>query len=145
MEKKIVTWRKTMSLCAKVVEKLKDRFPNILDYDIVGLSRGGLVPSVIISNMLNIRKVYSLGLRSYKDHKKSDSEIYQVPDLSSMSRILIVDDISDTGESFKQITEMLAGKDIITASLFLKDKTEFIPNIYGSKVKNEQWVVFPWE
>lgn len=145
MEKTIVTWRKVMSICSKIVVKLKDKYPNIVDYNIVGLSRGGLVPSVIISNMLNIRKVHALGLRSYKDQEKSDTEIYQVPDMSSMTKIVVIDDISDTGESFKQINEMLVGKDVITVSLFLKDKTCFVPDVFGRKVKNDQWVVFPWE
>lgn len=145
MEKTIVTWRKAMTICTKLVEKLKDKYPNVLDYNIIGLSRGGLIPAVIMSNMLNIRKVYALGLRSYKDQEKSDTEIYQVPDLVSMSKIILIDDISDTGESFKQINEMLVGKEVITVSMFLKDKTKFIPNVYGRKVKNEHWVVFPWE
>lgn len=145
MEKTIITWRKVLSLCAKISVKLKDKYPNALDYNIIGLSRGGLIPAVILSNMLNIRKVYALGLRSYKDQEKSDTEIYQIPDLTSMSKIILIDDISDTGESFKQTNEMLVGKDVITVSLFLKDKTKFIPNVYGKKVKNEQWVVFPWE
>ena len=62
MEKTKITWRGIMSLCTKIVKRLKDRYPNVLDYEILGLSRGGLIPSVIISNMLNIRKVYSVGL-----------------------------------------------------------------------------------
>jgi hypoxanthine phosphoribosyltransferase len=62
MDKKVITWRGTISLCGRIVKKLKDKYPNILDHKIIGLSRGGLIPAVIISNMLNIRKVYSLGL-----------------------------------------------------------------------------------
>lgn len=145
MEKTIVSWRKISNMCASIVQQLKDKYPNALDYNIIGLSRGGLVPSVIISNLLNIRKVYALGLRSYKDQQKTDAEIYQVPDLASMQKIILIDDISDTGESFKQISEMLVGKEVITVSLFLKDKTVFVPNIYAKKVKNDSWVVFPWE
>ena len=145
MEKTIVTWRKAMSLCSRIVGQLKDRYPNVVDYDIIGLSRGGLIPSVIISNMLNIRKVYALGMRSYTEQEKTDTEVYQVPDILSMRKILLIDDISDTGESFKQTSEMLVGKEVITVSLFFKDKTIFVPNVFGKKVKNNNWVVFPWE
>jgi xanthine phosphoribosyltransferase len=145
MEKTIVTWRNIMSMCSKIVEQLKDIYPNIVDYDIMGLSRGGLVPSVIISNMLNIRKVYSVGLKTYTEQEKTTAELYQVPDLSSMNKILLVDDISDTGESFLQTKEMLVNKEVVTASLFLKNKTKFIPDIVARKANNDSWVVFPWE
>ena len=125
MEKTIVSWRSIMSLCTKIVKELKDRYPNILDYEIVGLSRGGLIPSVIISNMLNIRKVYSIGLRTYADQEKaSNAEVYQVPDIGPMQKILLIDDISDSGDSFISIKEMLENKDVVTASLFLKKRTK---------------------
>jgi xanthine phosphoribosyltransferase len=145
MEKTIVTWKNIMSMCSKIVEQLKDKYPNIVDYDIMGLSRGGLVPSVIISNMLNIRKVYSVGLKTYTEQEKTTAELYQVPDLSSMNKILLVDDISDTGESFLQTKEMLVNKEVVTASLFLKNKTKFVPDIVAKKANNDSWVVFPWE
>jgi len=146
MEKTIVSWRGIMSLCTKIVEQLKDKQPNILDFEIVGLSRGGLIPSVIISNMLNIRKVYSVGLRTYADQEKaSNAELYQVPDISSMQKILLIDDISDSGDSFISINKMLVNKEVITASLFLKKRTKFIPDVYAKKAKDESWIVFPWE
>ena len=146
MEKTIVSWKSIMSHCIKIVKELKDRYPNILDYEIVGLSRGGLIPSVIISNMLNIRKVYSIGLRTYADQEKaSNAEIYQVPDISSMQKILLIDDISDSGDSFISIKEMLVNKEVVTVSLFLKKRTKFIPDIYSKKAKDASWIVFPWE
>jgi hypoxanthine phosphoribosyltransferase len=145
MDKKVITWRGTISLCGRIVKKLKDKYPNILDYKIIGLSRGGLIPAVIISNMLNIRKVYSLGLKSYEEERQGEVEIYQVPEISTMDRILLIDDISDSGTSFKLTKDMLIDKEVITASLFLKHKTAFKPNVYGKIVPDDLWVVFPWE
>ncbi|NBP01009.1 MAG: hypothetical protein EBU90_12900 [Proteobacteria bacterium] len=145
MEKTKITWRGIMSLCTKIVKRLKDKYPNVLDYEILGLSRGGLIPSVIISNMLNIRKVYSVGLKSYIDQEKSQVELYQVPNISEMPKILLIDDISDSGDSFLHCKEMLVNKDVITVSLFLKEKTKFVPDVVGRKVDNNNWVVFPWE
>jgi len=145
MDKHLVRWRTVSIICGKIVEKLKDRYPNILDYSIIGLSRGGLVPSVIISNMLNIRKVYSIGLMSYEGEEKKDLQLYQIPVLEGLQKILLIDDISDSGDSFNQIKDMLPGKEIRTASLFVKDQTKHIPDAYGKKVARDTWVVFPWE
>jgi len=145
LEKVNITWRGINSLCSKIVKKLKDKYPNIVDYNIIGLSRGGLVPAVVISNMLNIRRVYSLGLKSYVEEEQGKIEIYQVPELTNMDKILLIDDISDTGDSFKNSKEMLVGKTVVTASLTLKPKTSFKPDVFGKVVKNDVWVVFPWE
>jgi len=145
VKKAIVSWRNFNSLCNKVVKQLKDKFPNIIDYNIIGLSRGGLIPAVVISNILNIRKVYSLGLKSYNETNKEKVEIYQIPDLSNMDKILLIDDISDTGESFNLTKEMMQSKDVITASLYVKQGTKFMPEVYGKCVLNDVWVVFPWE
>jgi xanthine phosphoribosyltransferase len=145
MDKKIIKWREIVSLCGKVVRKLKDNHPDILDYRIMGITRGGLIPAVIISNMLNIRKVYSLGLKSYEQERQGEIEIYQVPEMSSIEKVLLIDDISDSGTTLKLTSEMMSGKEVVTASLFLKHKTTFTPNVYGTVVPDDLWVVFPWE
>ena len=145
LEKANLSWRTINSLCSKIVKKLKDRVPNIVDYNIIGLSRGGLIPAVIISNMLNIRKVYSLGLKSYEGEEQGKVEIYQIPEFTGMDKILLIDDISDTGDSFKNSKEMLVNKAVVTASLTIKPKTNFKPDVYGKIIKNDVWVVFPWE
>lgn len=145
LEKLNISWRGIMSLCTKIVKKLKDKYPNILDYEIIGLSRGGLIPAVIISNMLNIRKVYSIGLKTYTNEEKDHFELYQVPEISKMEKILLIDDISDSGDSFHTTKEMLVGKTVVTTSLTLKHKTKFKPDVFGKAVKDNVWVVFPWE
>lgn len=143
--KDIVTWREITSLCNKIVKKLKDKYPDILDYKIFGLSRGGLIPSVIISNILNIRKVYSIGIKSYEDDTKGDFELYQIPELENIDKILVVDDISDTGDSLKSVKDIMQSKDIITVSIHIKKESKFIPDVYGKQVDANTWVVYPWE
>lgn len=145
MKKNIVSWRTVTSMCTKLVEQLKDAYPNINDYSIMGLSRGGLVPSVMVSNMLNIRKVHSLGIKSYDNEEQGAPELYQVPNLSMLNKILVIDDISDTGDSLIHTKDMLEGKDIITASLFIKTATKYKPDAYIKSVDAAVWVVFPWE
>jgi len=145
LEKLNLTWRGIMSLCTKIVKKLKDKYPNIVDYEIIGLSRGGLIPAVIISNMLNIRKVYSIGMKSYTNEEKDHFELYQIPEVSKIDKILLIDDISDSGDSFSATKEMLQGKTVATASLTLKHKTKFKPDVFGKAIKDDVWVVFPWE
>jgi len=141
----LYTWYSIYPRCEKIVKELKEKYADIMDYEIVGISRGGLVPAVVISNLLGIRKVHSLGLKTYKDQEKDGAEIYQVPDLANNNKILLIDDISDTGESFITVKNLYSHKELITASVYMKEKTKFVPDVVGENIDNEVWVVFPWE
>jgi len=143
--KTLYTWYSICSRCEKIVKELKEKYTDIMDYEIVGISRGGLVPAVIISNLLGIRKVYSLGLKTYKDQEKENAEIYQIPYLANNNKILLIDDISDTGESFEIVKKLYSHKELITVSVYMKEKTKFVPDIVGENIDNNIWVVFPWE
>ena len=143
--KTLYTWYDIQPQCEKIVKELKDTYTDIIEYEIVGISRGGLVPAVVISNLLGIRKVYSLGLKTYKDQEKDNAEIYQVPDLAGNNKIILIDDISDTGGSFIIARDLYRQKQLVTVSLYMKEKTKFVPDIVGSSVDNNIWVVFPWE
>jgi xanthine phosphoribosyltransferase len=131
--------------CDKIVKDLKEKYTDILEYEVVGISRGGLVPAVIISNLLGIRKVHSFGLKTYKDQEKDSAEIYQLPNLTYNNKILLIDDISDTGDSFTIAKKLYSHKQLVTVSLYMKQRTKFVPDIVGENVDNSTWVVFPWE
>ena len=77
--KTLYTWHDIYPRCEKIAKELKEKYTDIMDYEIVGISRGGLVPAVIISNLLGTRKVFSLGLKTYKEQEKDNAEIYQIP------------------------------------------------------------------
>jgi xanthine phosphoribosyltransferase len=143
--KTLYTWHDIHPRCEKIVKELKEKYTDIMDYEIVGISRGGLVPAVVISNLLGIRKVHSLGLKTYKDQQKDGAEIYQIPDLAHSNKVLLIDDISDTGESFVIVKNLYSHKELITVSIYMKEKTRFIPDVVGENVDNDVWVVFPWE
>jgi len=143
--KTLYTWHDIYQRCENIVKELKQKYADIMDYEIVGISRGGLVPAVIISNLLGIRKVYSLGLKTYKEQEKDNAEIYQVPYLANNNKILLIDDISDTGESFIIVKKLYSHKQLVTVSVYMKEKTKFVPDIVSESVDNNTWIVFPWE
>jgi len=145
MVRKVLSWNTVYKYCGFIVNQLKDQIPGIEKYEILGLSRGGLIPAVIISNLLNIRRVYSLGLQSYSDQKQDHFEVYQIPELSTFKNVLVIDDIADTGNSFYAIKEMITNCNLVFTPLILKKKCKFLPKASGKIVSSETWVVFPWE
>jgi hypoxanthine phosphoribosyltransferase len=121
---------------------------------IVGVSRGGLVPATILAHRLNVREVHSIGIRSYNlDHIGTEAKIYQncfqnCENIYSGKNILIVDDISDRGNTFlKVIAESRKCQstiNILTASIYVRETTDYTPHFFYKKIKNE-WVIFPYE
>jgi len=126
---------------------------------IIGLSRGGLIPATIIANSLGVREVYSIGLASYElthngvEAPRDDIRVYQrlpsnCPKLNKREKVLIVDDISDKGHTFEHVINNLTKQyqsTFMTASIFIKPSTSYLPDMFYSEVPDEQWVVFPWE
>lgn len=147
--KKSYNWRYIHKACDKIAEELYEA-----DIDcIVGLSRGGLIPAVILANNLGIREVFSIGVASYDQMQPGEISVYQnLPinneQLIQSTKILVVDDISDKGNTFKHVTKFLREQytaDITTASIFTKPKTAFIPDLFYHQAPDRQWIVFPWE
>lgn len=116
---------------------------------IIGLGRGGLIPAVIIANTLGIQKVYNIGAFSYTNIIRQDHLlVYQyVPkDIAiGNDNVLIVDDLVDSGKTFKELAENFTLCKFKTATLYVKPKTAYYPDYYVSEVSNDDWIVFPWE
>jgi len=108
-----------------IINILKER--NVHIECIYGIPRGGLVLGSILSNKLNVPLFLDL---------KGDINKY------SYKSILIVDDISDKGDTFKGIPNI---DKMNTVSLFIKEHTKFVPDIYCHKEKTHNWIIFPWE
>lgn len=116
---------------------------------IVTLLRGGLVPARIISDCLNIPEIYTMGVSFYEDvGKHSRKPIITQPlgvDLKG-KKILIVDDVVDTGKSIVFAIENLKEKQpqtIKVAVLHKKPWSEIKPDFYVKET--DVWIVYPWE
>jgi hypoxanthine phosphoribosyltransferase len=120
MEKFYVTWDEieelTDLLCSQIIKS------GIQIEHIFGLQRGGLVPAVILSHKLGI-------------------PMTQNP---NSPNVLIVDDICDSGETFKEF--YLEYPKSIFACLHLKPHTSiFNPDFIANKFLSDAWIVYPWE
>ncbi len=72
--------------------------------------------------------------------------------LESVKRVLIVDDICDTGETFKKLKDELSKElpnlEVKFASLHYNTPAIFKPDWYGTLINKEiddVWLVYPWE
>jgi hypoxanthine phosphoribosyltransferase len=125
------------------------------DY-IVGLTRGGLIPAVMLSHMTGI-KVVVLDA-SFRDSNDIPESNLWLPEEATFNdkKILIIDDINDTGTTFNWIIEdwnrSALGKcdwsNIKFAALVhnkaSKASTDFTFLIIDKSVQ-DIWIVYPWE
>ncbi len=141
------SWQDMQEYTQEVASLIKDStfHPDM----VIGLSRGGLVPARLISDLLHIKNCYTIkvdhwGLTATKDGEAKLSQTLNI-DIQNKN-VLIIDDITDTGQSMKTAIEhvqSLNPKEIQTATLIHLDNSEYTPNFYGHKQK-WAWIIFPW-
>ncbi|MBI5223771.1 phosphoribosyltransferase [Candidatus Micrarchaeota archaeon] len=139
-----LTWGTSIDYCQQLSQKIKEYRPQI----IVGLSRGGLIPARILTDILDTKLVI-LGIELYKEAGKRSSEpkITQDFDFSLKGkRVLIVDDVADSGitlEFAKGYVLAKGASEIRCATLHCKVGSKIIPEYFIEKEAG--WIVYPWE
>ena len=129
----------------KMAKQIKDEFdPEV----ILAVARGGLTLGHSLAVALENKNLFTLNSIHYEDTNKLDTiQIFNVPDLSKYTKILLVDDIIDSGESMVEIKRELLKRypnlDIKIATVFYKEKALLLPEF---KVKEaHDWVEFFWD
>ena len=128
----------------KLVESCKDYEADVL----LAIARGGLTLGHFMSEALNMRNLYSLNSIHYEGELKLDTfNIFNIPDISHAKKVLIVDDIVDSGETMQEILRILKEKfpnvEFKLATLFYK-KTAVLQPDYTVR-EATQWIDFFWE
>ena len=142
-----VWWERLYELCFRLFEKIEKS--GFLPDVIVGVARGGWIPARVLSDLFFTRETANVKVDLYRGIYARDAEArvsQTLPKDMEWKAPLLVDDISDTGDS---LTIALAHldkrgyKNPRTATLHLKPWTKLVPDYWV--VKTEAWVVYPWE
>lgn len=117
------------------------------DY-LIGITLGGLVPLMLLGKQMKNRNVLTIGAQSYDKDQKRELQIMHLPDVDlSGKKILLIDEIADTGDTLLAITNILKEKydvgGLKTAVVVCKDHSVIKPDF--SVRSTQEWVVFPWE
>ena len=116
---------------------------------VVAIARGGLVPAAIVARELNIRTVETVAVKSYDHQNQSGIQVLkpisqQVLDLGKAGKkILIVDDLVDTGSTARVVREMLPGAHF--ATVYAKPKGRDLVDTFITEVSQDTWIFFPWD
>ena len=119
---------------------------------IVGLSRGGLTPGVMMSHWM--KKPFKPVKASLRDFPEWEDYLPKKTD----ERVLIVDDICDSGETFDRIKSYIKGPrinqplelpvEVRFATLWWNNECNVEPHYYVNQIAKDStgtWIHFPWE
>ncbi len=147
---KIVSW-------AEIIDWVRSLANSILSSNwrpevIVAIARGGYVPAVLLCDYLAITDLVSIQLVHWPVTAEVLERAYVKYPLStdlSGKKVLIVDDIVDTGETLelakKHIMERCREVDVKTAALQWRSiVAKYKPDYWGIEVKHKAWFVYPW-
>ena len=106
-------------------------------YDcILGIAKGGIVPAMLLSRELNIGAIQLVPVRD-KNVVKSE-----MPILDGSKRYLVIDDIYDTGNTYRKVVDAL--QDVTCDFCFCMSRYKS-HGITAKVLEHRMWIVFPWE
>ncbi len=115
---------------------------------IVGIARGGLTLAHAMAEGLDIREVQTLRTELYdKTCKRDELSIFGTCDFNDIKKVLVVDDIADSGDTLKAIMSHLESsfKDIEfkSATIYYKKTSCYEPHFWINEAT--EWIDFFWE
>ena len=116
---------------------------------IVGIARGGWIPARILSDVLFTASLQNIRIEYYSDigvHEKAPRITQPISGSITGKRVLLVDEVADTGESLRHAIQYVNGlspESLVTGVPVLKPESIVIPDHRILKI--DAWVVFPWE
>jgi hypoxanthine phosphoribosyltransferase len=148
----VVDWNYAYALCKDVSEEMKTA--GFMPEVVVGVARGGWFLARVICDFFLLKELCSLKMEHWGIAAAITGEArlkYGLDDHARHhiqgKRVLIADDITDTGDSLKLVVEYvksLGAAEVRTATMHHKTTSPFVPDFYGELMREWSWVVYPW-
>ena len=141
------SWEYFYELCVELGEKVRASGfnPDVL----LGVSRGGLIPVRILSDLYEGVEIGVVRVEFYRGIEETEEEprITQPPSVELRDkRVLVVDDVADTGKTLKTLKEYIlsaGAREAKIAVVYYKPWSVLKPDYYVKET--EKWIIFPHE
>jgi hypoxanthine phosphoribosyltransferase len=116
---------------------------------ILGIARGGLLVGGAISYALDVKNTFTMNVEFYTgidERLEMPMILPPVPDLVDLgeARVLVADDVADTGQTLVLVKEFLAGKVREARMAVLYEKPGSVVNCEYVWKRTDRWIDFPW-
>jgi hypoxanthine phosphoribosyltransferase len=144
----VISWSAFYALASKLAVRIAASAyrPEV----IVAIGRGGYVPGRVLSDLLGQMDLTSFKIEHYQHAQKAHAARVRYPLAADVTgrRVLLVDDVADSGETFAVALDHLnsrgAPAEIRSAVLDYKIASPYGPDYYARKVLKWRWIVYPW-
>lgn len=136
INKKFISYDEYDRLVNELTLKVKDIDPDL----ILAIPRGGLAIGLHLSHHLNCPHLYT--------SKPTGEQCYSLRSKFNDGKLLIVDDVCDSGETIHEITTLFKKynyTNFAVATIHIKPRRIITPDIYISEVSDDNWLIYPWE
>jgi hypothetical protein len=145
---KLVTWKEIEKWSYRVAKKVSAYKPEL----IIGLTRGGWIPARLMCDYLVEKNLCSIKTEHWGITATRDRRARLVQNLNVKikgKRVLVVDDITDTGMSMQLALEHIRAKEpkaMKSATLLHIEGAKIEPDYYDVFIPKEKWTwfIFPW-
>lgn len=146
---RFISWAEGIELSEKLAKKVQTSgfYPDV----VIAISRGGLVPARVLSDVLGVDDVVTVGVKYWglAQRRAERPVLYHgiEPGVVQDKRVLVVDEVADTGHTLsvtKNLLEIIGAAEIKTAVIHLKTTSMFLPDYYVEKIEEWVWISYPW-
>jgi hypoxanthine phosphoribosyltransferase len=116
---------------------------------VVAIARGGFVPARILCDYLGVMELVSFRIEHYRGQEVEAQARIRHPLAIDVKgkHVLVVDDLSDTGETFDvavRYLKELGAAEVRTAALHHKQQSKIEPDYYAKRLLKWRWLSYPW-
>jgi len=116
---------------------------------VLGISRGGLLVAGALASALGVKNTATISVEFYTgvdERLELPMLLPPVPDLVDLSaaRVLIADDVADTGATLELVHDFCAGRVAETRIAVLYEKSRTTINCEYVWRRTDDWITFPW-
>ena len=116
---------------------------------ILGIARGGLLPAAAVAYALGVKNTFTMNVEFYtgvEERLEVPMVLPPVPDLVELGdrRLLVVDDVADTGATLEVVHDFCAGKVAEVRTAVLYEKPRSVVKCDYVWRRTDRWITFPW-
>jgi uncharacterized protein len=116
---------------------------------ILGIARGGLLVAGALSYAIGVKNTFTMNVEFYTgvdERLEMPMILPPVPDLVDFAetRVLIADDVADTGATLELVHDFCAGRVAETRIAVLYEKSRTTINCEYVWRRTDDWITFPW-
>jgi hypoxanthine phosphoribosyltransferase len=116
---------------------------------ILGIARGGLLVAGAIGYALGVKNTFTMNVEfntGIDERLEVPMILPPVPDLVDFAdfKVLIADDVADTGATLRLVKEFCAGKVAEVRCAVLYEKSRSVVECEYVWRRTDRWITFPW-